>query len=175
MESAFMQVVDLGRLSMRDWAQLVEGELDPFGSVCAGLEFRAKDHHAVIRDRDGRLLAAGGWSIVEVEVDGSGRFPVVGLGALIVRHDLRGSGLGAPIMDRLREQIAETGLAYRMLLCEPRLEPLYARRGDRPIEAPVWVEQPLGPVRWPLRALWAPLVSDEPWPQGAVRIQALPF
>lgn len=175
MDSAQMQIVEFGRLSMRDWAQLIEGEHAPFGTVCAGFEFRPKDHHVGIRDGDGALLAAGGWSRIDVEVDGHGRFEVIGVGALIVRHDCRGRGLATPIMERIRARIDATGVAHRMLLCEPHLEQLYARRGYRAIEDPVWVEQPAGSVRWPLRAMWRPRDSSTQWPAGVVRIQGLPF
>jgi predicted GNAT family N-acyltransferase len=167
--------VEFGRLSMRDWAQLVEGECEPFGPICAGFEFRPKDHHVGIRDAAGRLVAAAGWSLVDVEIAGAGDFQVVGIGALIVRRDLRGSGLAEPIMDRVRDQIRGGRGAYRMLLCEPHLEPMYARRGYRPVEDPVWVDQSAGPVRWPLSAMWAPLISSVGWPAGAVHIQGLPF
>lgn len=175
MDSVQLQIVELGPLSMRDWGDLVEGERDPFGDTCAGFVFRPKDHHVGIRDGDGRLLAAGGWSLVHVEVDGHGRFPVIGLGALIVRHELRGSGLGGAIMERLRDRIAETGIACRMLLCESHLVELYTRWAYTPIEEPVWVEQPTGPVRWPLHAMWRPNLPGASWPAGTVRVHGLPF
>jgi GNAT superfamily N-acetyltransferase len=175
MDSAQMQIVELGRLSMRDWADLVDGEHEPFGEACAGFEFRPKDHHVGIRDREGRLLGAGGWSRVEVEVDGHGRFPVIGVGALIVRRELRGSGLATPIIEGLRERVAETGVTRRMLLCDAHLVALYTRWAYRPIEDPVWVDQPAGRVRWPLHAMWRPELPGARWPAGTVRVKGLPF
>jgi predicted N-acetyltransferase YhbS len=175
MASGQLQIVELGRLSMRDWAQLVEGEHEPFGGTCAGFEFHAKDHHIGIRDAEGALIAAGGWSRLEVDVDGHGRFEVIGVGALIVRHDRRGSGLATPIMQRIRERTAQTGIALRLLLCEPHLVELYARRDYRLIEDPVWVQQPSGPVRWPLCAMWRAAEPSATWPAGVVRIQGRPF
>jgi|SRR5579875_106471 len=175
MESAQLQFVELGRLSMRDWADLVGSEPEPFGGTCARFEFRPKDHHIGIRDGDGALVAAGGWSIVQVEVDGYGGFDVIGLGALVVRHDRRGSGLARPIMERLRDRLADTAVERRLVLCEPHLEPLYMRWGYRPVEDPVWVDQPSGPVRWPLRTLWRPSMPSASWPRGVVRIQGPPF
>jgi GNAT superfamily N-acetyltransferase len=175
MDSAQLQVVELGRLSMRDWAQLVEGESEPFGGTCAGFEFRPKDHHVGLRDENGTLVAAGGWSRLDVEVDGYGRFEVIGLGALIVRHDRRGGGLATPIMQRIRDWTAETGVSRRLLLCEPHLIELYTRRGYLPIHDPVWVEQSSGPVRWPLCAMWRPTEPTVGWPTGVVRIQGPPF
>jgi len=170
-----MQVVELGRLSLRDWAELVGSEPEPFGGTCARFEFRPKDHHVGLRDADGTLVAAGGWTIVHVEIDGHGGFDVIGLGALIVRHGRRGGGLARPIMERLRERATAPGITRRLVLCEPHLEPLYERWGYRPVPDPVWVGQRAGPVRWPLRTLWR---SDSPavgWPPGVVRIEGFPF
>ena len=175
MDSAQPQIVEFGRLSMRDWAQLVQGEPEPFGATCAGFEFQAKQRHVGARDADGALLAACGWSRVEVEVDGHGRFEAIGMGALIVRRDHRGSGLATPVMTRVRELVDQTGVARGMLLCEPHLEPLYLGRGYRPIEEPVWVAQPSGSVRWPLRAMWRPIQPSADWPAGVVRILGAPF
>ncbi|MGH2907867.1 MAG: GNAT family N-acetyltransferase [Solirubrobacteraceae bacterium] len=175
MDSSHMQVVEFGRLTMRDWAELVEGDDEPFGATCAGFEFRPKDHHVGIRDPNGTLLAAGGWSRVELEVDGHGRFDVIGVGALIVRREHRGSGLATPVMARLRELVEATGAELCLLLCEPHLEPLYARRGYRSVADRVWVRQPSGPVRWPLPAMWRPVAPAARWPAGPVRIHGLPF
>lgn len=74
MDCAPGEIVEFGRLSMRDWAQLIEGERQPFGPICAGFAFRPKDHHLGIRDADGRLLAAAGWSLVGSRSRGPGPF-----------------------------------------------------------------------------------------------------
>lgn len=170
-----MQIVELGRLSLRDWAQVVAGEPAPFGEISAGLEFRPKDHHIGVRDDSGALVAAVGWTVVTLEIEGHGPFEVIGVGALIVRRDLRNSGLASPIMDLIVGRSAEMGLEYRMLFCEPRLEALYRRRGYELITDPVWVHQRSGLVRSPLLAMWRSVRSGSAWPAGTVRVQGLPF
>lgn len=175
MESAQLQMVELGRLTMREWAHLVAGEPAPFGETCSAVEFRPKDHHVAIRDGDGTLLAAGGWTIVTVEVDSIGSFDVIGLGALIVRHEARGAGLARPIIDRLTEITGELGYAHRVIFCEPHLEQLYERQGYRALEAPVWVDQPTGPLLWPLLTMWSPTDPRHEWPTGTVTVHGLPF
>lgn len=170
-----MQIVEFGRLSLRDWAQVVAGEPAPFGEICAGLEFRPKDHHIGVRDDAGALVAAVGWTVVTLEIEGHGPLGVFGVGALIVRRDLRRSGLAGPIMDLIVERSAETGLEYRMLFCEPRLETLYRRRDYELITDPVWVHQRSGLVRSPLLAMWRSVRPGRAWPAGTVRVQGLPF
>ena len=92
-----------------------------------------------------------------------------------MRHDRRGSGLATPIMQRLRKVVAQNGVSRLLLLCETHLVELYARRGYRQIEDPVWVEQSAGAVRWPLEAMWRPGEPSVSWPAGVVRIQGRPF
>jgi predicted GNAT family N-acyltransferase len=169
-----LEFVELGRLSFGDWARLIGGEASPFGENTARLEFRPKDHHVAIRDRHGELIAAAGATVATVAVDGHDPFEVVGYGALIVRADARGRQLSGPLMDRLRTLADRLGPDRAMLFCEPRLVRLYSRRGYREIFAPVWVDQPSGPVQMPMRAMWRPL-RPVGWPSGVVRLDGLPF
>lgn len=175
MVSAKMQIVELGRLSLRDWAEVIAGEPAPFGEICGELEFQPKDHHIGVRDDSGALVAAVGWTVVTLEIEGHSPFEVIGVGALIVRRDLRCSGLAGPIMDLLVERSAETGLEFRMLFCEPHLEALYRRRGYELITDPVWVHQRSGLVRAPLLAMWRSVRPGGAWPAGSVKVQGLPF
>ncbi len=169
-----LEFLELGRLSLRDWARLVGAEPSPFGETTAGLEFRPKDHHVAVRDTHGQLIAAAGATVATVAVDGHDPFEVVGYGALIVRADARGRQLSGPLMDRLRTLADRLGPDRAMLFCEPHLVRLYARRGYREIAAPVWVDQPSGSLRMPLRAMWRPL-RPVGWPRGVVRVDGLPF
>jgi predicted GNAT family N-acyltransferase len=193
-----LEFVELGRLSFRDWARLIDGEPSPFGATTAALEFRPKDHHVAIRDERGDLVAAAGATVATVSVGGHDPFEVVGYGALIVRADVRGRQLSGPLMDRLRMLADQLGPDRAMLFCEPHLVRLYSRRGYREITAPVWVDQPSGPVRMPMRAMWRPLrpagrvdgadtagptdpvhltgpARPVAWPPGIVRLDGLPF
>jgi GNAT superfamily N-acetyltransferase len=166
--------VDLGRLSFGDWVRLTGGEPAAFGAATTALEFRPKDHHVGIRDERGQLMAAVGATIATVSVDGYGPFEVVGYGALIIRPEARGRQLSGPLMNRLRRLADRLGPDRAMLFCEPRLVGLYAGRGYEEITAPVWVDQPSGPVLMPMRAMWRPLRPGN-WPPGTVRLDGLPF
>jgi hypothetical protein len=87
---------------------------------------------------------------------------------------MRGRGLSGPLMDRLRELAERLGPDRAMLFCEPKLVPLYQSRGYAELSAPVWVDQPSGPVRLPMSAMWRPL-RPASWPSGSVRLHGLPF
>lgn len=169
-----LEFVELGRLSFGDWARLIGGESSPFGEAAAALEFRPKDHHVAIRDQSGRIIAAAGATVAKVSVGGGDPFEVVGFGALIIRADARGHKLSGPLMDRLRIVAERLGPDRGMLFSEPSLVRLYARRGYREISDPVWVDQPSGPLRVPVRTMWRPL-RPVSWPSGVVRLDGFPF
>jgi hypothetical protein len=77
-------------------------------------------------------------------------------------------------MDRLRTLAQRLSPDRVMLFCEPYLVRLYARRGYQESVAPVWVDQPAGPLQMPLRTMWRPLRPVD-WPPGVVRLDGLPF
>ena len=93
---------------------------------------------------------------------------------LIVCEKMRGRGLSGPLMDRLKALVERLGPDRAMLFCEPRLMPLYARRGYEPITAPVWADQRRGLIEMPLPAMWR-AVRPASWPAGVVRLRGLPF
>jgi GNAT superfamily N-acetyltransferase len=178
MESAETQLVEFGRLSIRDWAQLIGRDRTPFGSVLDALDFRPKDHHIGVRGADGRLVAAIGWSIVTVEVEGHGEFEVIGTGALYVRPELRGQHLAARVMDRVAQVTDLLEPQRMMLFCEPHMEDVYRRLHQcMRITDPVWVDQAAGAELVPLRAMWrrSPRTSAVQWPAGTVKVHGLPF
>jgi hypothetical protein len=76
-----MELVELGPLTADDWDVVLDGEVDAFGPVGAGLEWRPKERHVALRDDDGRLVALPArswqrWRSGEVE-----RLPWWGWGA----------------------------------------------------------------------------------------------
>ena len=172
--SGRVEFVELGPLSVREWVDLTGHERAPFGLAAAGLVFRPKDRHLAVRDADDRLVAAVGLAVATVEVEGHEPFEVVGVGALIVHESARGGGLGAALIERVKRLVEDTGPDRAMLFCRAELMPLYGRVGYRPVEAPVRVDQPDGPVEMPIPAMWRPLRPVE-WPAGAVRLRGLPF
>jgi len=163
-----------GALTADDWADLVDGEDEPFGAVGAGLAWRPKERHITFRD-GGRLVAAAGALVARVRVGSDACFHVVGIGSVIVTRSYRGRGLMPQLMDRLLRVARTLGPDRAMLFCRPELMRLYGRFGFCEIGAPVWVDQPDGRVEMPLSAMWRPLVDGAQWPCGRVEVDGLPF
>ena len=53
-----VDLVDLGRLTEEQYAELVGDEVDPWGAAGVTLSWRPKDRHVVVRDDHARLVAA---------------------------------------------------------------------------------------------------------------------
>lgn len=170
-----MEVVEIGVLTERDWAEVLDGEEQPFGPLGAGLEWREKDRNLVLRAPDGRLLGFAGATVVEIEVESSPGFEVVGLGGLVVTRSARGRGLMSRLLDPLLELARSMGPDRAMLFCRPELVAIYARSAFIEITAPVWVDQPDGRVRMPMPVMSRPLHTDAPWPPGRVEVHGWPF
>lgn len=169
-----MEFVELGALSLREWVEVTGRDGAPFGAATAGLTFRAKEHHVGVRDDDGRLVGVAGATIATVRVEGHEPFEVVGLGSLIVRGDMRGRGVGLPLMNRVRALGERLGPDRAMIFCDVGLTALYEERGYTGIPGPVWVDQPGGRIRMPLPAMWRAYRPAE-WPPGRVDVCGLPF
>jgi predicted GNAT family N-acyltransferase len=171
-----MELVELGALTEQDWDELQDGEHEPFGSVGARLAWRPKDRHIGMRAPDGRLVAAAGAVIADVQVDGAAGFQVVGLGSLIVTRSLRGGGLMSRVVEPLLRLAEDMGPDRAMIFCRSELVALYRRMAFIEITAPVWADQPEGRIEIPLAAMWRALRERAPeWPPGRVDVQGLPF
>ena len=170
-----MELVELSALSEQDWVELIAGEQAPWGGQGEALQWRDKDRHVGLRTPEGRMAAAGGAVIVEVDVEGADRFDVVGIGGVFVTGSLRGRGLTARLLPVLLDIAQRMGPDRAMLFCRPELVGLYARHGFAEIAAPVWADQPNGPIMMPMRAMWRPLRPATDWPPGRVDVCGLPF
>jgi GNAT superfamily N-acetyltransferase len=169
-----LELVRTGPLEWPAWLELTGRDPAAFGAATAGLVYRGKEHHLVLRAADGRLAGAIGLSVAEVSVGGCDAFPVVGMGSLIVRRDLRGRGLSGRLSAAARGLAAELGPDRAMLFCEPPVVALHRTRGYSPIDAPVFVDQPNGRIRMPMPAMWRPIRPCD-WPVGRVDVCGLPF
>ncbi len=170
-----MEVVELDALAEPFWDELVAGEREPFGHLGAELTWRRKDRHIGLREPTGRLVAAAGAVLAEVEVAPAAAFSVVGLGGVIVTREERGRGLMHALFGALLELAREMGPAHAMLFCRPELIGMYSRLGCREVIGPVWADQPEGPIEMPLRAMWRPLHREPVWPPGRVEVHGMPF
>src|SRR5436305_11451626 len=111
-----MEMVELGPLTAEQKAELEGDELDPFGETGVTLRYRPKERHFALADDDGRLVASAGTIAVDVEV-GAERFPVVGIGGVIVRAPYRGRGLARRVVEAALDGACAAGPARAMLLC----------------------------------------------------------
>jgi predicted N-acetyltransferase YhbS len=171
-----MEIVELEKFTSEQEAAIVGDEQAPWGGDAAeALTWGDKQRYVAVHDEQGRPIAVAGSLLVEVEVEGSDRFPVVGLGGLIVASRHRRAGLGGRLVQRLLEIASEMGPALAMLFCSPALVDRYRRQGFQVIEAPVFADQPDGRIEMPMEAMWRPLRDGASWPQGRVDVLGLPF
>jgi GNAT superfamily N-acetyltransferase len=191
-----VELVEFGRLSVARRAELEGDESDPFEVSRVTLQFRPKQRHVAFQDEDGRLVASAGMVIAEVEVGGR-RFPVVGLGGVIVNARYRGRGLGRRVVEaavararawawaRELEPADPPGRSlagppagqpeFVMLFCLPDRVGLYRRLGFVEVADEVRVGQPVGDAAMPLRTMWRALREGAQWPAGPVDVLGLPF
>jgi GNAT superfamily N-acetyltransferase len=170
-----IELAQIAALSDDDWAELIDGEQEPWGPVGEGLRWLPKERHVALREDGGRLVAVGGASVVEVVVGDGAPFEVVGLGSLFVTRSHRGGGMMARLVEPMLALARELGPDRAMIFCRAELLALYERLGFIEISAEVSVDQPDGRVRVPLRAMWRPLRDGARWPPGGVEVRGLPF
>jgi predicted N-acetyltransferase YhbS len=170
-----MRVVELDRVNEPYWDALVAGEHEPFGGIGEELIWCEKTLNIGVREDDGRLVAAAGLVMADVQVGQDRLFPVAGLGGVFVTRSDRGRGLARLLIEALLDRAGGLDARYAMLFCLPGLMALYARFGFLPIEAAVWADQPSGRIEVPLRAMWRALGAEASWPSGRVELLGQPF
>ncbi|WP_309147831.1 GNAT family N-acetyltransferase [Streptomyces sp. NTH33] len=141
--------------------------------AAAGLTWLDKEVHFGVRQQ-GRLVAHAGWVQVPLSA-GAVRLRVAGLGGVAVAPALRGRGLARLVVTAAMKHARGLGMEHGLLFCRPDLVPLYERLGRRVLHDDVLVEQPDGPVRMPLRTMWAPLAEGAEWLAGQARLLSLPM
>jgi predicted N-acetyltransferase YhbS len=169
-----MEIVELGRLTDEQRAELEGDELDPFDATGVTLRFRAKDRHVALREDAGRLVASAGLTAAEVEVAGT-RFPVVGIGGVIVNAEHRGRGFARRVVEEVLVRARAMGPAFAILFCHPDRAGLYEGLGFLTIASPVSVQQPHGFETMQQRTMWHALRPGISWPPGRVTVHGLPF
>jgi predicted N-acetyltransferase YhbS len=169
-----MELVELGPLTAAQQAELVGDEVNPWGPLGRGLEWRVKDQHVALVDPDGRLVAASGWLVSEIEIGGQRR-PVVGIGGVIVAARFRGQGLGRCVITEAIGRAERMGPDLALLFCQPDRVALYERHGFRLVTEPVQAEQASGPVDMPMETMWRALRAGASLPPGPIRLPGLPF
>lgn len=169
-----MEIVEFGALTDELRAQLEGGENDPFDAAGLLLRFRPKDQHVALQAPDGALVASTGLVLVDVSVDGK-RFPVVGLGGVIVNRHWRGRGLARQVLGAALTKARDLGAQFALLFCHEDRVGLYLRLGFSNLSSVVRVEQPGGYRRMPQRTMWRALTPGAEWPPGELTLHSLPF
>jgi GNAT superfamily N-acetyltransferase len=168
-----LELIEFGPLTPEYRAQLEGDEEDPFGAAGTSIKWQAKHQHVALSD-GGRLVASTGLVVVDVEVGGE-RFPVAGVGGVIVARAHRGQGLMRRVVEAALERAATLGPERALLFCSVENARRYARFAFQAIAAPVVVEQPEGTAEMGEVSMWRPLRPGAGWPDGPVRVLGLPF
>lgn len=168
------ELIEFGQLSPARRGELEGDEVDPWEAGQLGLEFRPKQRHIAVEDSNGTLLAAAGLVVAEAQV-GEARFPVVGLGGVIVRAPFRGRGLAREVVEAALNRARMLGPAFALLFCLESRVGLYRRLGFARIEAEVRVRQPGSNRVMPMCTMWQALRPDAVWPHGELVLNSLPF
>jgi predicted N-acetyltransferase YhbS len=169
-----MEIVEFGQLTPEIRAELEGDELDPFDAGGATLEFRRKDRHVALRDDVGRLIASTGIVVVEVEA-GSERFPVAGIGGVIVNAGYRSRGFARTVVEAALAKARTLGPEFALLFCHADRSGLYRKLGFVDVESEVLVAQPDGYAPMPQLAMVRALRDGAAWPDGPLTVHSLPF
>jgi predicted N-acetyltransferase YhbS len=171
-----MELIEFGPLTGELRAELEGDEPDPWSAsrLHTPIDWRPKDQHVGLRDEHGRLVANAGLLVVEVEVAGE-RFPIVGLGGVIVNRAHRGQGLSLQVVEAALARAATLGPEYVVLFCHDDRMGLYRRLGFAEVNDEVLVHSSTGPVPMPMRTMWRALRPGATWPEGPVAVQSRPF
>jgi predicted N-acetyltransferase YhbS len=170
-----VELIELGRLTDAQHAELEEGDADPWGAAANALRWRPKDLHVALRQPEGRLVASAGLVIAEVQVADASPMQVVGLGGVIVFAPYRGQGLGSRVIAAALHRAATLGPGAAMLFCDRDRAGLYERHGFVEIDSPVMVQQPDRHLEMPLVSMWRWLHEGVTLRSGPVTLHGLPF
>ncbi len=169
-----MEIVEFGPLTPELRAELEGDELDPFDAAGETLQYRRKEQHVALRDDVGRLIASTGMLVVEVEVGGE-RFPVAGIGGVIVNAGYRSRGFARTVVEAAVVKARTLGPAFAILFCHADRAGLYRRLEFTEVTSEVLVEQPGGYAPMPQQTMWRALRAGAAWPDGPATLHSLPF
>jgi predicted GNAT family N-acyltransferase len=169
-----MELIEFEALTPERRAELEGDEPDPFGVGDVKLSFQPKERHVGLQDRDGTLVASTGLVVADAQVE-EDRFPVVGIGGVIVRTPFRGRGLAREIVEAAIVRAARLGPRFALLFCRQDRAGLYRRLSFIEVSDPVLVRQPVGYQVMPMRTMWRALQPGLTWPAGRLVLHSLPF
>ncbi len=171
---AAVRAVEIPEVGSAAWRALQGEEPQPWGGEAEALAWAPKTSYVGVPGEDGELLAIAAALVADVTAGGQ-PFPVVGVGGVIVRPDMRGRGLARMVVEAILALAGRLGPERAMLFCREPLVAMYERFGFQRIEEPVTAAQPGGRIEMPLRAMWRPLHPGARWPAGPVALLGEPF
>ena len=135
--------------------------------------WRPKDLHFMLEE-DGRLVSHVGLVRHAVRAGGQA-VDVAGVGGVVTVPEAQGRGLAQRGMRHAAEFFChEWGVEFGLLFCRDALVAFYERLGWQMVEAPVFVEQPDGPVESTINVMVLPC-DGRAWPAGEVRLESFPW
>jgi GNAT superfamily N-acetyltransferase len=171
-----VELIEFELLSPERRAELEGDEADPWEieDLNITLGFQPKGRHVALQDDDGTLVACAGIVLADAQV-GTARFPVLGLGGVIVRAPFRGRGLAREVIEAALAKGRRLGPPFALLFCLESRRGLYRHLDFVEVEGAVRVQQPNGYELMPLRTMWRALRPAAVWPPGELVLHGLPF
>jgi GNAT superfamily N-acetyltransferase len=156
------------------YAEVADGEEDPFGDADSGVVWRPKTGHVGLKEGD-RLVGVAGWVPAEARLGSGQQVPSVGLGGVLVHRTLRGTGVGGVLVSGAMERMGALGAAMGLLFCAPARVRFYRSLGWDVVPAPVTADQPTGILAMPFVTCWTPFGDDVSPPGEGLHLEGLPF
>ena len=162
------------RLGEQERRELFEWGEDPFLLGALKLRWRPKELHFVVESA-GRPVSHVGILRHTLAV-GERRVTVGGVGGVITRPEMQGSGYASLALERASAFMRdELDVEFGFLFCRDPLVPFYERHGWHLVAAPVTVSQGEDPpLVMPLNSMALPFAGRR-WPPGAVNLDSLPW
>ena len=171
-----MRLVELDPQAEPYWEELLAGEHEPWGGVGERLSWRDKTRNIGLRDERRKAARSGrGGARRSCTRTRTRRSRSSASAGSWSRAAPAAGASRASSPEHLLELARELPAERAMLFCEPRLMALYREFGFEEITEAVWVEQPGGRVKMPMRAMWRPLREGAGWPPGELYLDGEPF
>jgi GNAT superfamily N-acetyltransferase len=137
------------------------------------LKWRPKDLHLFV-DVDASPVTHVGLLRHTISV-GEQPVKVCGVGSVVTALKAHGKGYASYAMRHVKTLMCEQwGVDFGLLFCRDPLVPFYERLGWQRLQEPVEIEQPSGPIPFPLNVMVLPCRA-ETWPTGRVKLNGLPW
>jgi aminoglycoside 2'-N-acetyltransferase I len=152
-------------VELRDWFR------DEFGHM--RYQWAEPNYYAILRC-GGEL--AGRLAVFDRQVSVGGVIVRVGgIGGVATKSQFRHQGVASALLSRAAEFMkSQPGAEFGLLLCQPKVSPVYGKLGWTRVDGPTSFSQPGGTVTYPHYTMVLPL-TDKVWPRGAIDMLGLPW